>query len=92
VTFFVKGKNSMGIGGNVLHGSYALQHGWQLDTIKILGTKYMPTKIRINGNLVPPKVKAIFPPTNALLEIHGLYLPMGKSLCKRLHNMYNIKV
>jgi hypothetical protein len=60
--------------------------------MKILGTKHMPTLISINGNLVPPKVKAIFPPTNALLEIHGLDLPMGKDLCGRLYNMYNIKV
>jgi hypothetical protein len=60
--------------------------------MKILGTKHKPTKISINGNLVPPKVKAIFPPTNGLLEIHGLDLPMGKDLCGRLHNMYNIEV
>jgi hypothetical protein len=52
----------------------------------------MPTKISINGNLMPPKVKAIFPPTNGLLEIHGLDLLMGKDLCGRLHNMYNIEV
>jgi hypothetical protein len=46
--------------------------------MKILDTKHMPTKISINGNLVPSKVKAIFLPTNALLEIHGLELTMGK--------------
>jgi hypothetical protein len=60
--------------------------------MKILGTKHMHTKISMNGNLVAPKVKSIYIPTNFLLEIHGLDLPMGKDLCGRLHNMYNIEV
>jgi hypothetical protein len=58
VTYFVKGK----INGdwwsyycNALHGSYALQHDWQLDTMKILGTKHMHTKLASMAILCPPR-------------------------------------
>lgn len=79
VTYFVESSTGSGhMTASVIYGSYALQQGWQLHTVQILGIKHMPTKISINGEAVSLSAKAIFHPAKLFLKIHGLDLPVGK--------------
>jgi alpha-D-xyloside xylohydrolase len=79
VTYFVEASTGSGhMTASVIYGSYALQQGWQLHTVQILGIKHMPTEISINGEPVSLSAKAVFHPAKLFLEIHGLDLPVGK--------------
>lgn len=64
--------------GRVIYGEYALQEGWKVETVKILGIAAEPTNISINGEDVTSSVKITFHSTVPSIELSGLGLPVGK--------------